>query len=171
VTAGGGAKVDLLRLLSARAGQFRGGGADADGAQFGAALTVSAVAGGAAVALTVTETDPAGRSRYGEHGVLAAGEDGTLRYCAVSSGAPFHRVFALRRTGSADGRALAVFGWGGPPELTAGFREEVTLLVYADGDIGLGWAYGVPGEPFAPRSAARLSPAPPLGDQGAIVVS
>jgi len=168
---GGEGEVDLLRLFSARPGRFRGEGADADGARFGVALTVSAVAQGAAVALTVSETDLAGRVRYGEHGVLAAGEDGPLRYCAVSSSAPFHRVFGLRRTGSADGRALAVFGWGGPPEATAGFREEVTLMVYADGDIGLGWAYGVPGEPFAPRSAARLSPAPPLGDQGAIVVS
>jgi hypothetical protein len=30
-----------------------------------------------------------------------------------------------------------------PPEQTAGFREEIT--VYADGDLGLAWAWGRPG--------------------------
>lgn len=51
----------------------------------------------------------------------------------------------------------AVFGWGGPPEQTAGFREELTVTVYADGDLGLAWAWGRPGEEFAPRSHVRLA--------------
>ncbi|MEN3359805.1 MAG: hypothetical protein V7637_3787, partial [Mycobacteriales bacterium] len=93
------------------------------------------------------------------HGVLAPGEDGTAQYVSVSVNAPFHRTFRLRRTEQVDGAARAVFGWGGPPELTGGFREEITLTAYGSGDLGLGWAWGAPGDAFEPRSAVRLSPA------------
>src|SRR5712691_10269367 len=128
------AEFDLVRLLSDRTGRFRGNGADTSGEVFGGALTVSVVAGGAAVAVDVTATGAGEQVQYTEHGVLAQGDDGALRYWTVSSRAPFHRAFGLRRAGvDGDGGALAVFGWGAPPEATDGFREEVTIILYPDG--------------------------------------
>jgi hypothetical protein len=118
------------------------------------------VAGGAALALDVT-VEAAGDPPYHEHGVLARGEDGTAQYAAVSSNAPFHRTFGLRRTERGEGYARAVFGWGGPPQAPAGFREEVTVSTWDGGDLSLAWAWGAPGGPFAPRSAVRLCPVDP----------
>jgi hypothetical protein len=149
---------ELVRLLAGRKGRFEGSGADSDGADFTAVLIVSEVVGGAAVVLHLTASDAGGQTQYVEHGVLASGEDGAPHYMSVSSSAPFHRDFALRRHGVDDGQAVAVFGWGGLPDAPAGYREEITFVLYADGDTAVAWAYGAPGEPFGPRSAARLSP-------------
>jgi hypothetical protein len=151
--------VDLPGLLAGRGGRYRGRGIEVDGTEFDGTLTVGAIAAGAAVTLDV-RIDQAGEPPYHEHGVLARGEDGTAQYVAVSSNAPFHRTFGLRRTERVDGCARAVFGWGGTPEPTTGFREEITVTVHDDGDLGLGWAWGAPGEPFGPRSAVRLRPDP-----------
>jgi hypothetical protein len=157
VTRAAAAEPDLMPLLAARTGRFEGTGADTTGEAFAASVTLSEVAAGAAVAVDLAATDGSGRVEYAEHGVFAAGEDGAPRYRSVSSSAPFHRDFGLRRFGSEGGDMVAVFGWGGPAEATAGFREEVTFVLYAGGDLGVAWAYGAPGEAFAPRSAARLS--------------
>jgi hypothetical protein len=151
--------VDLLAALAGRPGRYRGRGIDQDGAEFDATLSVGAVGDGAAVVLEVLVDQP-GEPPYQEHGVLARGEDGAAQYVAVSTNAPFHRAFGLRRTERADGSARGVFGWGGPPEVPTGFREEVTVTAHPDGDLGLGWAWGAPGEPFGPRSAVRLRPDP-----------
>jgi hypothetical protein len=150
--------VDLLALLAGRGGRYRGRGIDQDGTEFDGTLTVGAVAGGAAVTLDIS-VDQAGEPPYQEHGVLARGADGD-QYVGVSSNAPFHRAFGLRRTERTDGHARAVFGWGGPPEELAGFREEITFSAHDGGDLGVGWAWGAPGEPFGPRSAVRLRPDP-----------
>jgi hypothetical protein len=151
-------QVDLLALLAGRGGRYRGRGVDQDGAEFDGTLTVDPVAG-VAVLLDI-RVEQAGEPPYREHGVLARGEDGTAQYVAVSSNAPFHRTFGLRRTERTDGCARAVFGWGGSPELPTGFREEITLSAHDSGDLGLGWAWGAPGGPFGPRSAVRLRPDP-----------
>lgn len=156
--AGAGAPVDLLAALAGRAGRYHGRGVDQDGTEFAGTLTVAALAGAAAVILDIRVDQP-GEPAYQEHGVLARGEDGATQYVAVSTNAPFHRVFALRRTERAAGAARGVFGWGGPPELPTGFREEVTVTAHDGGDLGLGWAWGGPGEAFGPRSAVRLRPA------------
>jgi hypothetical protein len=150
--------VDLAALLAGRPATYRGRGVEQDGTEFDATLTVAAIAGGAAVILDV-HIDQPGEPPYQEHGVLARGEDGVAAYVSVSANAPFHRIFRLRRSEvTADG-ARAVFGWGGAPDDTSAFREEVTLSAYESGDVGLGWAWGAPGEDFVPRSGARLSPA------------
>jgi hypothetical protein len=151
--------VDPIALLADRAGRYRGRGIDQDGTEFDGTLVVTAVATGVAVTLDIGIDQP-GEPHYQEHGVLARGEDGTTQYVSVSSNAPFHRAFRQRRTERADGGARAAFGWGGPPELTSGFREEVTLTTHDGGDLGLGWAWGAPGEAFGPRSAVRLRPDP-----------
>lgn len=150
---------DLLAVLTDRAGRYRGRGVDQDGAEFDGTLTIGTVADGVAVTLDVL-VEEAGEPPYHEHGVLARGEDGTAQYVAVSTNAPFHRAFGLRRAERADGCARGVFGWGGPPELPTGFREEVTFTAFDGGDLGLGWAWGLPGEPFGPRSGVRLRPDP-----------
>ncbi|HVQ92231.1 MAG TPA: hypothetical protein VMU51_14445 [Mycobacteriales bacterium] len=152
------AEPDLTAVLAGRAGRYAGRGIDQDGSEFDGTLTVRTVADGAAVVLDIGVDQP-GEPAYQEHGVLARGEDGGIQYVSVSSNAPFHRTFRLRRTERADGAARAVYGWGGAPELTAGFREEITLTAHDGGDLGLGWAWGGPGEAFGPRSAVRLSPA------------
>jgi len=153
-----GETVDLTALLADRTATYRGRGREQDGAGFDATLSLTAVAGGVAVVLDIRIEQP-GEPPYQEHGMLARGEDGTAAYVSVSANAPFHRTFRLRRTEPADGGAGAVFGWGGPPADTAGFREEVTLTAYEGGDIGVAWAWGTPGEPFEPRAEVRLSPA------------
>jgi hypothetical protein len=151
--------VDVLAVLAGRGGRFTGRGVDQDGAEFDTTLTVGTVAGGAAVVLDIG-IEQAGEPPYQEHAILARGEDGTVQYVGVSGNAPFHRVFGLRRTERAGGSVRAVFGWGGPPERLAGFREEVTLTAHDGGDLGLGWAWGAPNGPFGPRSAVRLRPDP-----------
>jgi hypothetical protein len=151
-----GPPVDLLAELAGRGGRYGGRGIDQDGAEFDGTLTVGLL-GGAAVIFQIG-VEQAGEEPYREHGVLARGEDGAAQYVAVSTNAPFHRIFRLRRTERADGSARAVFGWGGPPELPGGFREEITVTAHDGGDLGLGWAWGAPGEPFGPRSAVRLRP-------------
>jgi hypothetical protein len=151
--------VDPLTLLAGRAGVYRGRGVDQDGSEFDGTLAVGTVGGAAAVTLDI-RADQAGEPPYHEHGVLARGEDGTAQYLAVSSNAPFHRAFRLRRTERADGCERAVFGWGGAPEEPGVFCEEVTVSAHHGGDIGLGWAWGAPGQPFGPRSAVRLHPEP-----------
>jgi hypothetical protein len=148
--------VNSLALLAARTGRYGGRGTDHTGEEFAAEIIVGVVAGGAAVTLDATTTGPGGEIQHDEHGVLAAGEDGTVRYTTVTSNARFHRVFALRRTERDGDATRAVFGWGGEPADLTGFRDELTLTAYADGDLGLGWAWGLPGQPFAPRSGVRL---------------
>lgn len=152
----GGQPVDPVALLAGRAGHYRGRGADHTGDEFDGSLLVAVSAGGAALTLDTTAVGDSGETQHDEHAVLARGDDGAAQLCAVSSNAPFHRVFALRRTERGDGLARAVFGWGGHPELPLGFREEVTLSAYADGDLGLAWSWGLPGEAFGPRSSVRL---------------
>lgn len=152
------AAVDPLALLAARPGRYAGRGTDHTGEEFAAEVTVDVVAGGAAVTLDASTTGPGGEIQHDEHGVLARGDDGTVRYATVTSNARFHRVFALRRTERDGDATRAVFGWGGQPMDVTGFRDELTLTAYSGGDLGLGWAWGLPGEPFAPRSGVRLRP-------------
>jgi hypothetical protein len=149
----------LLGLLGRLPGSYAGRGTDVADGEFDATATVAAVAGGAAVRLSVAIAGP---PPYAEHGLLGRGESGAPQYVTVSTNAPFLRVFALRRTetgatGTGVGYARAVFGWGGPVEHEAGFREEFTVTVHADGDLGLAWAWGQPGDKFAPRSGVRLT--------------
>jgi hypothetical protein len=146
--------VALLGLLARLGGGYAGRGTDVASGGFDAVVMVAGVAGGAAVGLDVAVAGP---EPYAEHGLLGRGESGALRYVAVSTNAPLLREFALRRTETGDGYARAVFGWGPPVEQDAAFREEVTITVYADGDLGLSWAWGQPGGAFAPRSQVRLS--------------
>ncbi len=154
------AAVDPLALLAARAGRYGGRGTDHAGEEFAAEVTVGVVAGGAAVTLDAATTGAGGEIQHDEHGMLAPGEDGTVRYTTVTSNARFLRVFALRRTERDGDATRAVFGWGGPPMDVTGFRDELTLTAYPGGDLGLGWAWGLPGQPFAPRSGVRLRRVP-----------
>jgi hypothetical protein len=148
--------VDIAALLARRPATYQGRGVEQDGAEFDATLALSVIADGAAVILDVRIDQP-DEPPYQEHGVLARGEDGVAAYVSVSANAPFHRIFRLRRTEVTPEGSRAVFGWGREPDDTSGFREEVTLTAYDSGDIGLGWAWGAPGEGFGPRSGVRLS--------------
>jgi hypothetical protein len=143
----------LLDLLHQLPGVYRGRGVDVATGEFEAAMTVRSAAAGAAVIL---ETAVGGAEPYAELGVLARGESGAIQYVVVTSGAPFHRVFAPRGASREADCVQAVFGWGDSSD-PATFREQITVRIYADGDLGLAWAWGVPGDEFAPRSEVRLT--------------
>jgi hypothetical protein len=64
--------------------------------------------------------------------------------------------FELRREEAADGSFRGfVFGFGDILDRTI-FREEITIDLWENGDVGYRYAWGEPGEDLVPRTATRM---------------
>lgn len=151
--------MSLLQALCAGAPLYRGTGVNHAQEPFHGELRVEALVGGMAVLLRDRAVLADGTVVHEACLLLGPGPDGRPWLWPVMAELDHvlpHAAIAVVDASPAGGPRV-VFA-SGPRDDTAVFREEITLAFEADGTLTLDHAWGLPGEPFGPRSTCRLRP-------------
>ncbi len=147
---------DPVDALLARVGSYAGHGINHEDEPFHGELDLAALSDGRGVTLKVRAVGIDGTVYHDERLWIAAAESGELTLWSIhTNGAGVRRH--IRRHGAPVSGADAtwVFGFG---DLGAhrGYRQEIALDLWPDGDISYRVAWGLPGGEHQPRSAVRM---------------
>jgi hypothetical protein len=149
--------MELLRRLKECCGDYRGTGLNHEQQKFDATFTLEPLIGGKGFAIRFKATSEKGVVYHEEHSVIAQTIDGTLGLWNLNSNVPALLAHSFRRAEkSNEGGQHWVFGIGTPNDRES-FREEITLELFPDGDVGYRYAWGMPGGDFGPRSGVRMT--------------
>lgn len=150
----------VIDRLLALPGPLHGEGINHENEAFTATLAIAPLIGGRAAMLHYTARGPDGTPVHAEATLLALSARGTPCLWPVMDELPVvlpHEQVASDDTG---GELRTVFA-SGPPEARDSFREAITVTLHADGTLTYAHAWGLPGQDFGDRSAARLRPQDP----------
>lgn len=145
-----------LKDLLERRGLYIGEGKNHEDEPFRGHFLLAPILGGRGVDIRFTAEGKDGTLYHSERTLIAPLPDGTLGlFCLTTNttGLLQHREVACE---APEGSARSLCFQHGELEDRAIFREQVTLDLFENGDIGYRFAWGLPEGDFAPRSAARL---------------
>jgi hypothetical protein len=147
---------EIMQLIE-RVGRYAGHGIDHEDQPFHAEMAVERLPGGA-VALRYRATGIDGAIYQDQHCLVAEDEEGRLSLWELAEGRPGCLQHTLRHGAPSEGTTTTlVFGKGTLQDHDA-YRSEIALDLWPDGQMSYRRAWGLPGTPFAPRSAVRLGP-------------
>lgn len=138
-------------LFSLR-GRFAGRGMNHEGQSFTGVFEVKPE--GHRLSLSFTATGDDGTSFHTESSLIGRSLSGPPALWVLSSNHPGVFERPLKRSSSADGRSVYVFGFG-EVEDRATFREEI-LLEIDPASVRYVYSWGLPGGDFAERSGCRM---------------
>ncbi len=142
--------------LASRAGRYEGPGRNAAGEEYRGELSIEPVLAGVGVVLRARALAPDGSVYHEEYSLLAMSPSGRLGMWSLNSQSRALLILEYRRDEPEEGAEHGfVFGKGYPNDRDS-YRMEVTFDLWPGGDITHRFAWGVPGEEFGGRSAARL---------------
>ncbi|MBS1911949.1 MAG: hypothetical protein JST22_08195 [Bacteroidetes bacterium] len=142
-------------ILADRAGPYSGRGVNHEGETFIGLMHLATQEQRIALEFSATGAD--GTLYHREESRIEP-RDGTSVLIVRSSNHPAEIEHELRYSERTfAGARTYVFAHGDVEERDM-FREEITLTLHENGDIGYNYAWGLPGGEFADRSAARMAP-------------
>lgn len=147
----------LIDRLLALPGPLHGEGINHENEAFTATLAMVPLIGGRAAMLHYTALGPDGTPVHAEATLLALAPDGAPCLWPVMDELPVVLPHPQVACDDADGTLRAVFA-SGPRAARDTFREEITIILHPDGTLTYAHAWGLPGQDFGDRSAARLRP-------------
>ena len=145
----------LFKALDFAFGTYTGTGVNHSGEAFAGTFKLEPVLAGRGFQIRYLATGADGVLYHAEHSLLAPDEHGHLCLWNFNSNAPgllCHRLEAVKQD-SQSVAARFVYGTSGTLDT---FREHITLTVESDGAIGYAYAWGLPGEELAERSALTM---------------
>jgi hypothetical protein len=145
---------DLCRL----SGIYAGEGIEHLGNSFKGKLTITPIVQERGILLLFTAKSLKGDILQEEHTVIAPMMgSGQLGLWTLGSNIRGMLLHPLRRDEHLrDGSRALTFGTGDPTD-SSSFREEITLEICPEDQIGYRYAWGRPGGVFAPRSGLRMA--------------
>ena len=150
---------EVLNALLARAGVYEGTGINHEQERYDGRLELTPVLGVRGLQVKSRAVGEDGTVYHEEHSLIAPTRDGGLVLWSLNIHAPGALEMLYRRDEPVDGADHSfVFGSGDPADQAA-YRVEVAFDLWPDGALTHRYAWGMPGEPFEARSAARLRPA------------
>jgi len=148
---------ETLRLLLAATGHYTGQGINHENERFTGDFKIEPVLGGRAVQIRYRATGEDGTVYHEELTLIAPALDESLQLTTLNTNLPgmITHQFSGRKPelGAKEG---FVFNYNDPADSKV-FREEICLGLYANGDIGYRYSWGMPGGDFAFRSSVRLT--------------
>lgn len=142
-------------LLLQALGTYEGRGVNHERESFRSELTLSTKIPDKILALQSSAIGDHGEVFHQEQTWIGRDAEGRLQMWVASNNHPavtVHRFDRLETT--AEGQSV-VFRFGDPKD-RAQFREEITLCVYADGQLAHQYAWGLPGGEFKARSGSKM---------------
>lgn len=147
---------ELLSALVAQAGEYVGNGVNHEKEPFVGTLRVEPLVNGSAALLHYSAVGLDGSPLHSEATLLANAPSGLCLW-PVMQELPFVLPHAaLDRAPSVPPGAVACAFASGPRERSAEFREELTIVLQADGVLVYAHAWGLPGGEFSERSSCAM---------------
>jgi hypothetical protein len=151
----------LIEDLCELCGSYAGDGIEHMGNSFKGELTIAPIVRRRGVLLLFIARSLEGQTLQEEHTVIAPMMGtGQIGLWTLGSNIGSVLLHLLRRDEQLqDGSRAVTFGAGDPADSSA-FREEITLEICPQNQIGYRYAWGRPGGEFAPRSGVRMARLP-----------
>jgi hypothetical protein len=155
---------EVIGLLDDRAGSYEGITENQAGQGYRTTLKIDRLGDTEGFALTYEAGGTDGTVYYTENSSIVPGADGGLDLLFPSANIPDANPdqpvrHELRREEAADGSFKSfVFGYGEIQDRSI-YRQEISIDMWENGDIGYRYAWGRPGEDFGPRSVTRMQKA------------
>lgn len=147
----------LIDRLLALPGPLHGEGINHENEAFTATLQIVPLLDGRAAMLHYAALGPGGVPVHAEATLLALSASGAPCLWPVMEELPVVLPHAQVASDDTGGDLRTVFA-SGPPDARDTFREAITITLHADGTLTYAHAWGLPGQDFGDRSAARLRP-------------
>lgn len=147
--------VSLPELIKLQ-GEYRGTGINHERREFTGFFRLAPIVGGRGLSLEFRATGSDGTVFHDEHSFIGPTFSESPALWVISNNHPAVIQHDLRRVEPlAAGGSTIVFGINDPQDKKT-FREEISLDLYSNGDVGYRYFWGMPGGEFAERSGLRM---------------
>ena len=134
-----------------------GTGINHEGKEFEGTLQIQPAAGGKGLKLSFKAVGSDGTVFHDESSLIGPGFDGKPCLFVLSNNHPGVIPHGLKREDSTSELSTFIFGFGDVTDRTS-FREEIALLIGADGSVEYKYSWGLPGGEYQERSGAKMLP-------------
>lgn len=143
--------------LARRAGVYFGEGINHEGQTFTGSLTIATLLGGRGISFAFKATGKDGDVFHEEFTTIAPTFCGEIVLFNLNTNLPGLVAHTLKRTETVSENVETLEFLHGDLLDAQTFREKITVELHSNGSIGYKYAWGMPGGPFADRSAVVMA--------------
>lgn len=147
---------EIIELLSSRCGRYEGRGLNNERQVFYGELEMECVVKNCGIAIAFKAIGEDRNVYHEEQSLITLNNMHELYFYTLSSNTDYMLPMEFRKHEQIDyARSSITFGYGMANDVSS-FREEVSILLWYNGDLEYIYRWGIPGGDFRLRSKTRM---------------
>lgn len=147
---------EILDMLSRKCGKYEGMGVNDENQRFYGELDLDCIVENSAILINFKAIGEDKKLYHEEHSLIAMNHAKELYLYSLSSNVLYMIPLEFRRHEQIDyARSSITFGYGLASDVYS-YRQEISILLWYNGDIEYIYRWGVPGGSFKLRSKIRM---------------